>query len=368
MTGDRWLVLVFRRVRILGPLGGQCTSRAHARFVVSRARTWRSKVRALDSRRASFARRAARPSARLKTTSRPSTVVWTVTIARARAPDEPSPPPRASPQASSRRRRRSSSAASPSSSGFSSSCLLPRVETAAALVPIQRRLLAAATPSHVDPSRLVVTPDVAAQCMGVSLSSVAHVLEVLASVQPREPSSSSSAAAASSSDREILVQDLLQYLFLQAYARPHAQSLLRESTAQEAPFADPLDAAAFLGAPVSPVPSPGPRSPAATGAASPGAGTSPKGSPAKSRTASREWQRAEAEALQAQFVVHHFHALCGLLVEDEAKIGTGGQGGCLLELTPREADRLAFLFQTNATGSPSPKAPGVPSRKTQTAT
>ena len=222
------------------------------------------------------------------------------------------------------------------------------METAAALVPIQRRLLAAATPSHVDPSRLVVTPDVAAQCMGVSLSSVAHVLEVLASVQPREPSSSSSAAAASSSDREILVQDLLQYLFLQTYARPHAQSLLRESTAQEAPFADPLDAAAFLGAPVSPVPSPGPRSPAATGAASPGAGTSPKGSPAKSRTASREWQRAEAEALQAQFVVHHFHALCGLLVEDEAKIGTGGQGGCLLELTPREADRLAFLFQTNA--------------------
>ena len=221
------------------------------------------------------------------------------------------------------------------------------METAAALVPIQRRLLAAATPSHVDPSRLVVTPDVAAQCMGVPLSSVAHVLEVLASVQPREPSSSSSAAA-SSSDREILVQDLLQYLFLQTYARPHAQSLLRESTAQEAPFADPLDSAAFLGAPVSPVPSPGPRSPAATGAASPGAGTSPKGSPAKSRTASREWQRAEAEALQAQFVVHHFHALCGLLVEDEAKIGTGGQGGCLLELTPREADRLAFLFQTNA--------------------
>ena len=223
------------------------------------------------------------------------------------------------------------------------------METAAALVPIQRRLLAAATPSHADPSRLIVTPDVAAQCMGVPLSSAAHVLDVLASVQPREPSSAASSAA--SSDREILVQDLLQYLFLQTYARPHAQSLLRESTAQEVPFADPLDAGAFLGAPVSPGPSlsPGPRSPAAaTGASSPGAGTSPKGSPAKSRTASREWQRAEAEALQAQFVVHHFHALCGLLVEDEAKIGTGGQGGCLLELTPREADRLAFLFQTSA--------------------
>ena len=182
--------------------------------------------------------------------------------------------------------------------------------------------------------------------MGVS-SPASRILEVLASVQPREPSSSSSAAAASSSDREILVQDLLQYLFLQTYARPHAQSLLRESTAWRRPSRT-RSTPPHSSARPSPGPFPGPRSPAATGAASPGSGTSPKGSPAKSRTASREWQRAEAEALQAQFVVHHFHALGGLLVEDEAKIGTGGQGGCLLELTPREADRLAFLFQTNA--------------------
>ena len=180
--------------------------------------------------------------------------------------------------------------------------------------------------------------------MGVPLSSAAHVLDVLASVQPREPSSAASSAA-SSSDREILVQDLLQYLFLQTYARPHAQSLLRESTAQEVPSQTRSTPPRSSARPSpGPVPSPGPRSPAAaTGASSPGAGTSPKGSPAKPRTASREWQRAEAEALQAQFVVHHFSALCGLLVEDEAKIGTGGQGGGLLELTARRiGSRFCF--------------------------
>jgi uncharacterized membrane protein YgcG len=107
-------------------------------------------------------------------------------------------------------------------------------------VPIQKRLLAAASTSPSSPGRLVVTAEVAANSMGISLSSAGHVLDTLASVAPREdvatgdsngggsnPGGGSSGGGSGGGggggggnpNDEIHVQSLLLYLFLQTYTR-----------------------------------------------------------------------------------------------------------------------------------------------------
>ena len=323
---------------------------------------------ALDSRRASFARRAARPSARLKTTSRPSTVVWTVTIARARAPDEPSPPP-----ARPRRRRRgvADDPAPPRALRVRASPLLvppaargdrrgagPHPASAPRRGhPLARRPLA---PGRHPRRRRAVHGRFPlqrrARPRSPSLRATPRALLLLLRrrrlvVRPRDPRAGPSPVP--------LPADVRSSPRAVPPPRVHrAGGALRGPARRRR-----IPRRARLPGPFPPVPDRPRRLARRLQARAP----RPRVLRPKSRTASREWQRAEAEALQAQFVVHHFHALCGLLVEDEAKIGTGGQGGCLLELTPREADRLAFLFQTNA-GIAFAEGTRVPSRKTQTAT
>lgn len=262
------------------------------------------------------------------------------------------------------------------------SCLLPRVETAAGLAPIQRRLLAAASPSPSDPARLVVTPEVAARCVGIPASSAPHVFAVLASVVPaEEPHPTSELRVEPEPERDptrspparcvVEVRELLLFLFAQTFSRPRAQSQLRES-----PGGGPLEADAFAleagylgqgqgGGPDSPTRERGsPGSPARgrppgsagsrAGFGSPerpaALGASPSGSPGKvPGSDANEWA---TEALQRQFVLRHFDAVCGLLSDDVVDGAPGEKDDDAKNknaetLGAREADALAFFFDVD---------------------
>lgn len=259
------------------------------------------------------------------------------------------------------------------------SCLLPRVETAAGLAPIQRRLLAAASPSPSDPARLVVTPEVAARCVGIPASSAPHVFAVLASVVPaEEPHPTSELRVEPEPERDptrstparcvVEVRELLLFLFAQTFSRPRAQSQLRES-----PGGGPLEADAFAleagylgqgGGPDSPTRERGsPGSPARgrppgsagsrAGFGSPerpaALGASPSGSPGKvPGSDANEWA---TEALQRQFVLRHFDAVCGLLSDDvdgaPGEKDDDAKNKNAETLGTREADALAFFFDVD---------------------
>lgn len=217
------------------------------------------------------------------------------------------------------------------------SYLLPRIETAAALVPIQKRLLAAASASASRPGQSVVTAEAAAHCMGISAASAGHVLDTLAAVSPREDTAGFSdggvdGAGSANPVDEVQVQSLLLYLFLQTYTRPHAQSQLRETAGPEFAWPESSD------------PHPG-----LTGTG----GGADRGSPSKgSPTGKRpRGKMAEAEMLHVAFVLKNWSAIAGLLVNAESRVGTGtfgrghgGGGGGDVELTARDVDCLEFMF------------------------
>ena len=220
------------------------------------------------------------------------------------------------------------------------SSLAPNIDAPAALVPLQRRFLAAAVPVGGRPA--VAAEDVA-QCLDLSRDAASVVIATLRATLPTE-------AEADMGDL-VFVQDLMLFLFVQTFARPRAQSQLRESggvleTGAEllggegedgGESADPERAFAF-GSPA--------RSPARRRARSP----SPRKSGAGIHGTESEDEKTEGRclarpSLHALFAAHHFNAACGLVVEDPAKIGTGGAGGGFVELTAAEADRLGYLFR-----------------------
>ena len=132
------------------------------------------------------------------------------------------------------------------------------------------------------------------------------------------------ANAASDANAEIEVRALLLYLFVQTYARAHAQSAMRESGGtEEWPIAGDaaLDATTCDGGVnggagsggSSPRSSPGREAPGSPGSRGSGGGAAGGG------------KAAETEILRAKFVLHHFVALAGLCVDDDAKVGGKAQ-------------------------------------------
>ena len=224
------------------------------------------------------------------------------------------------------------------------SALAPTADTPAALVPLQRRLLAAAVPVGGRPA---VAAEDLARCLDLSRDAASAVIATFRSTLPTEAVSSvSSSSTPSPADEEardlVFAQDLMLFLFAQTFARPRAQSQLRESggvleTAARFAASDEDDAGAerlaersfALG---SPTRSPARRRP------------SPKKSGAGAERG-RESDERDETSLRALFAAHHFHAACGLVVADPAKIDTAGAGGGLVELTAAEADRLGYLFR-----------------------
>ena len=228
----------------------------------------------------------------------------------------------------------------------------PTADTPAAvrLVPTQRRLLAAAVPVGGRPA---VAAEDLARCLDLSRDAANVVIATLRATLPEEapPGGGGDAREDGDADAFVFVQDLMLFLFAQTFARPRAQSQLRESggvleTGAEllggegedgGESADPERAFAF-GSPA--------RSPARRRARSP----SPRKSGAGIHGTESEDEKTEGRcrarpSLHALFAAHHFNAACGLVVEDPAKIGTGGAGGGLVELTAAEADRLGYLFR-----------------------
>lgn len=226
----------------------------------------------------------------------------------------------------------------------------PTADTPAALVPTQRRLLAAAVPVGGRPA---VAAEDLARCLDLSRDAANVVIATLRATLPEEapPGGGGDAREDGDADAFVFVQDLMLFLFAQTFARPRAQSQLRESggvleTGAEllggegedgGEIADPERAFAF-GSPA--------RSPARRRARSP----SPRKSGAGIHGTESEDEKTEGRclarpSLHALFAAHHFNAACGLVVEDPAKIGTGGAGGGLVELTAAEADRLGYLFR-----------------------
>ena len=226
----------------------------------------------------------------------------------------------------------------------------PTADTPAALAPTQRRLLAAAVPVGGRPA---VAAEDLARCLDLSRDAASVVIATLRATLPEEapPGGEIVEDADRRSDDFVFVQDLMLFLFAQTFARPRAQSQLRESggvleTGAEllggegedgGESADSERAFAF-GSPA--------RSPARRRARSP----SPRKSGGGIHGTESEDEKTEGRSLtrpslHALFAAHHFNAACGLVVEDPAKIGTGGAGGGLVELTAAEADRLGYLFR-----------------------
>lgn len=228
----------------------------------------------------------------------------------------------------------------------------PTADTPAALAPTQRRLLAAAVPVGGRPA---VAAEDLARCLDLSRDAASVVIATLRATLPEEAPPGGEivedADRRSDAGEIVFVQDLMLFLFAQTFARPRAQSQLRESggvleTGAEllggegedgGESADSERAFAF-GSPA--------RSPARRRARSP----SPRKSGGGIHGTESEDEKTEGRSLtrpslHALFAAHHFNAACGLVVEDPAKIGTGGAGGGLVELTAAEADRLEYLFR-----------------------
>ena len=213
------------------------------------------------------------------------------------------------------------------------SFLVPRAESVASLAPIQRRLLQCAYPSRADPAQTVVTLTDAAQALGITHTNAAHVIDTMHAVAPSEPTTHNTDTEPDGlpNEPEVRVHHLLQFLFVQTFARPHAQSSLRESgsglehTGFHTEAGGTRDGDGNYNTTASP-----PRA----GMRSPG---SPHGSPAKRARSSNGSvasislvSNGKEDQLREAFTVHHFNALAGLLVEDEsrsAEVGGSSPGG-----------------------------------------
>ena len=219
------------------------------------------------------------------------------------------------------------------------SSLAPTADAPAALVPLQRRFLSLAVPVGGRPA---VTAEDLARCLDLSREAASVVIATLRSTLPTEPSGDDESELAENQNAFVFVQDLMLFLFAQTFARPRAQSQLRESggVLETGMFEDDEGSGSFsersftFGSPT--------RSPARRRAAP---------SPKKGGKNGGESEDASRTSLHALFAAHHFNAACGLVVEDPAKIGTGGAGGGLTELTAAEADRLGYLFRVVVVGS-----------------
>ena len=224
------------------------------------------------------------------------------------------------------------------------SALAPTVDAPAALVPLQRRFLAAAVPVGGRPA--VAAEDVA-QCLDLSRDAASVVIATLRATLPTE-------AEADMGDL-VFVQDLMLFLFVQTFARPRAQSQLRESGGvleTAAGFAgdgrDDGDASGAERERLAGDAAFGFGSPARRRARTAAAKLSPKRRGAGSETGAvfdSDVDERRRPSLHALFAAYHFNAACGLVVEDPAKIDTGGPGGGRTEMTAAEADRLGYLFR-----------------------
>jgi TBCC domain-containing protein 1 len=202
----------------------------------------------------------------------------------------------------------------------------------------------------------------------LSSEAASVVIATLKSTLPTEPifDEEEELSLAENKNQFVFVQDLMLFLFAQTFARPRAQSQLRESgvvletgsfeddVGSGSGSVDPMRSFTF-GSPT--------RSPARRHF---------KPSPKKGGKNNNGGESIEEEmrestgcrtSLHALFAAHHFNAACGLVVEDPAKIGTGGQGGGLTELTAAEADRLGYLFRVVDVGSETEDASAFSSAK-----
>ena len=231
------------------------------------------------------------------------------------------------------------------------SSLAPNIDAPAALVPLQRRFLSLAVPVGGRPA---VTAEDLGRCLELSNEAASVVIATLKSTLPTEPSGDEESDLAENKNQFVFVQDLMLFLFAQTFARPRAQSQLRESgvVLETGLFEDDIGSGSgsvdtsrsfTFGSPT--------RSPARRHF---------KPSPKKGGKNNNGGESIDEEkresagcrtSLHALFAAHHFNAACGLVVEDPAKIGTGGQGGGLTELTAAEADRLGYLFRVVDVGS-----------------
>jgi hypothetical protein len=181
------------------------------------------------------------------------------------------------------------------------------------------------------------------------------VIATLKSTLPTEPSGDEESELAENKNQFVFVQDLMLFLFAQTFARPRAQSQLRESgvVLETGLFEDDVGSGSgsvdtsrsfTFGSPT--------RSPARRHfKPSPKKGGKNNNSSGESIEEEKRESAGCRTSLHALFAAHHFNAACGLVVEDPAKIGTGGQGGGLTELTAAEADRLGYLFRVVDVGS-----------------
>ena len=248
------------------------------------------------------------------------------------------------------------------------SFLLPRAESVAALAPIRRRLLQCAHPSRHDPTKLVVSVTDAAQCMGIAPQHAEHVIDTMHAVAPAEPAPHPAEDDGLPNEPEVRVQHLMQFLFVQTFARPHAQSSLREngsglelthgfhaeSGARRRAGRDGGWNQRHPGHPRGCLPVPAARR--LESARSP----AKRARSANNGAAHVERDRRE-DQLREAFAVHHFNALAGLVVEDESRtnnadgggggggggsiVGPGGHGGGVVQLTASEVDALDFMFR-----------------------
>jgi hypothetical protein len=179
------------------------------------------------------------------------------------------------------------------------------------------------------------------------------VIATLKSTLPTEPSGDEESELAENKNQFVFVQDLMLFLFAQTFARPRAQSQLRESgvVLETGLVEDDVGSGSVdtsrsftFGSPT--------RSPARRHfKPSPKKGGKNNNSSGESIEEEKRESAGCRTSLHALFAAHHFNAACGLVVEDPAKIGTGGQGGGLTELTAAEADRLGYLFRVVDVGS-----------------
>ena len=233
------------------------------------------------------------------------------------------------------------------------SYLLPQIETPSGLVPIQQKLLAAAAQSQSRrDGRPSVTKEDIAQCLELPFATARVVIDTLISTLPEESTflnvDGEDLLENGEETKTVLVTDLLLFLFVQTFTRPRAQSQLRESAGAEFFFATATDgtdsgwsddeygtgAHFSFGSPSA--------SPARRRKKANEANASPGGSPRGDCLSATE---SSAASLHSLFVVHHFNTVCGLVVGDSSKIGTGGIRGGLTELTANEVDALGYLFR-----------------------
>ena len=218
-------------------------------------------------------------------------------------------------------------------------------------MPLQRRFLSLAVPIGGRPA---VTAEDLARCLDLSREAASVVIATLRSTLPTEPSGDDESELAENQNAFVFVQDLMLFLFAQTFARPRAQSQLRESggVLETGMFEDDEGSGSFsersftFGSPT--------RSPARRRAAP---------SPKKGGKNGGESEDASRTSLHALFAAHHFNAACGLVVEDPAKIGTGGAGEC--RGSRRGADRLGYLFGWSSSGSDEKNASAFSSARTR---